>query len=70
MKLQMWYRILNENLPLADVIGDIENHLADTYLTGNVKLLYATVQEECEDFRDNIFLKNLEILEENIVYDI
>jgi hypothetical protein len=52
---------------LAYRIGDLENYYADNILSEDLVEIYAEVQKNCEDFRENIFFKNLDILEESLV---
>ena len=52
---------------LAFRINDLENYYADNVLSDDLKLLYAEVQKNCEDFRSNVFFKNLDIIEEGLV---
>jgi len=51
---------------LAYRLNDLENYYADNLLSDDLKDLYAQVQMNCQDFRENIFFKNLDILEENL----
>lgn len=52
---------------LCDKISFLENYAADLLLTGDLKEIYAQVQLQCEDFRNNVFFKNLEYLEDKLV---
>jgi len=53
---------------LAYRIGDLENYYADNILSEDLVEIYAEVQKNCEDFRENIFFKNLDILENSLVF--
>ncbi len=48
-------------------INDLENFYADGFLSDELKEMYAEVQNNCEDFRTNVFFKNLDIIEQNLV---
>ena len=52
---------------LSDKISDLENFYADSVLGDELKELYAEVQMKCIDFRTNVFMKNLEHLDEKFV---
>lgn len=52
---------------LSDKISDLENFYADSVLGEDLKELYAEVQMNCIDFRTNVFMKNLEHLDEHFV---
>jgi hypothetical protein len=52
---------------LAFKINDLENYYADMVLSDDLKEIYAEVQKECEEFRTNIFFRNLDILEDSLV---
>ncbi len=52
---------------LAYRINDLENYYADSVLSDELKEIYAEVQKDCEDFRSNVFFKNLDILEDTLV---
>lgn len=52
---------------LAFRINDLENYYADNVLSDDLKEIYAEVQKDCEEFRANVFFKNLEILEDTLV---
>lgn len=60
-------RSQNENKSLADRINDLEIYYADTVLPDNLKLIYAQVQEDCTEFRNNLFFKMLDIYEADLV---
>ena len=51
---------------LAYRIGDLENYYADSVLSDDLKELYAQIQMNCQDFRENVFFKNLDMIEENL----
>jgi len=57
----------NTNKSLADRINDLELYYADTVLPENLKLIYAQIQEDCSEFRNNIFFKMLDIYEADLV---
>jgi hypothetical protein len=48
---------------LAYKIGDLENYYADMVLNDDLKEMYAQVQYNLSDFRNNVFFKNIDILE-------
>lgn len=52
---------------ICDKISNLENYFADAILSDELKEIYAQVQLECNDFRNNIFFRNLEHLEEKLV---
>ena len=52
---------------LAFRINDLENYFADVILNDELKEIYAEVQRDCEDFRNNVFFRNLEVIDENLV---
>ena len=52
---------------LANRINDLENYYADNFLSPDLKEFYATIQHECEDFRNDVFFKNLDKLENSLV---
>ena len=52
---------------LSDKLSDLENYNADNILTDELKDLYATVQMQCTDFRNNVFFKNVDIIDEDAV---
>ena len=53
---------------LSNRIHDLENYYADSVLTGNLKELYTETQQHLENFRYEIFLKNLDKFEETLVF--
>jgi hypothetical protein len=55
------------NRTLADKINDLELYYADTVLPENLKMIYAQVQEDCSEFRNNVFFKMLDIFEADLV---
>jgi hypothetical protein len=54
---------------LAFRIADLENYYADSVLSDELKEIYAQVQLNCNDFRNNVFFKNLDIMEVNLVFN-
>lgn len=56
-----------ESQTLCDKISFLENYAADLLLSGDLKEIYAQVQLQCEEFRNNVFFKNLEYLEDKLV---
>lgn len=52
---------------LSDKISDLENYNADNILTDELKEIYADVQLRCNDFRNNVFFKNVDKIDENAV---
>ncbi len=57
----------NATISLADRINDLELYYADTVLPENLKMIYAQIQEDCSEFRNNIFFKMLDIFEADLV---
>lgn len=58
------------NKSLADRINELELYYADTVLPENLKMIYAQIQEDCSEFRNNIFFKMLDIYDANMVNNI
>ncbi len=52
---------------LSDKLSDLENYNADNVLTEGLKELYADVQLKCNDFRNNVFFKNVDNIDEDLV---
>lgn len=52
---------------LAYKIADLENYYADNFLSDELKELYAEVQHENAEFRNNLFFKNLDLIESTLV---
>ena len=52
---------------LSDKLSDLENYNADNVLTDELKELYADVQLKCNDFRNNVFFKNIDNIDESLV---
>ena len=52
---------------LSDKLSDLENYNADNVLTEGLKELYADVQLKCNDFRNNVFFKNVDNIDEDAV---
>jgi hypothetical protein len=53
--------------PLSYKIAELENEHAIHVLPDGLKELYAEVQLDCDDFRNNVFFKNLDIIEASLV---
>lgn len=51
---------------LVDRLNYLENYYADQLLSDDLKQMYAQIQLNCSDFRENIFFKNIAIMEYNI----
>jgi hypothetical protein len=51
---------------LADKLNYLENYYADTMLNDELKQVYAKIQLNCAEFRENIFFKNIAIIEYNL----
>ena len=47
--------------------ADLENYYVDSLLKGELNQLYKGVQLNCSDFRQNVFSKNLELLDSKLV---
>ena len=52
---------------LSDKLSDLENYNADNVLTDELKEIYADVQLKCNDFRNNVFFKNIDNIDESLV---
>ena len=52
---------------LSDKLSDLENYNADNVLTDELKELYADVQLKCNEFRNNVFFKNIDNIDEELV---
>ena len=52
---------------LSDKLSDLENYNADNVLTDELKELYADIQLKCNDFRNNVFFKNIDNIDESLV---
>ena len=52
---------------LSDKLSDLENYIADSILTNELKELYADVQVRCQEFRNNVFFKNIDFIDEDLV---
>ena len=52
---------------LSDKLSDLENYNADNVLSEGLKELYADVQLKCNDFRNNVFFKNVDNIDEELV---
>ena len=49
-------------------INDLENYYADSALPDDLKDLYAIVQKNCDEFRNEVFFKKLDDLDESLVH--
>lgn len=61
---------MNQNYPRrqqSQILNELENHCIDIVLSGDLKQIYKSVQNELEDFRKNVFSKNIDILYEKVV---
>lgn len=61
------YEETKDILSICDKISNLENYTADVILSDELKEIYAQIQLKCNDFRNNIFFRNLEYLEDNLV---
>ena len=52
---------------LSDKLSDLENYNADNVLTEGLKEMYADVQLKCNDFRNNVFFKNIDNIDDDLV---
>ena len=57
----------NKEFILSDKLSDLENNNADIILTNELKELYADVQVKNTEFRNNVFFKNVDIIDEELV---
>ena len=51
----------------SQILYELENYYIDNVLSGDLKQIYKSVQIELEDFRKNVFSKNIDILYEKVV---
>jgi hypothetical protein len=51
----------------SQILNELENYCIDIVLSGDLKQIYKSVQNELEDFRKNVFSKNIDILYEKVV---
>ncbi len=51
---------------LVNRLNYLENYYADSILSEDLKHVYEEIQMKCADFRENIFFKNIAILENNL----
>ena len=51
---------------LSDKIAQMENYYVDNVLSNKLKEIYAQVQLNCQNFRTNVFIKNVNRLDSNI----
>ena len=52
---------------LSDKLSDLENYNADNVLSEGLKELYPEFQLICNDFRNNVFFKNVDNIDEELV---
>ena len=52
---------------LSDKLSDLENYNADNILTDELKEIYADVQLKCNEFRNNVFFKNIDNMDDELV---
>ena len=52
---------------LSDKLSDLENYNADNVLSEELKELYADIQLKCNDFRNNVFFKNIDTMDDGLV---
>ena len=52
---------------MSDKLSDLENYNADNVLTEGLKEIYADVQLKCNDFRNNVFFKNIDNMDDGLV---
>lgn len=55
----------SEKETLVDKISNLENYFADNLLSEELKLIYAQIQLNCNEFRENVFFKNISLIEQN-----
>ena len=61
---------MNQDYPRrqqSQIINELENYCIDIVLSGDLKQIYKSVQNQLEDFRKNVFSKNIDILYEKVV---
>ena len=51
---------------LSDKIAQMGNYYVDNVLSNELKEIYAQVQLNCQNFRTNVFIKNVNRLDSNI----
>ena len=51
---------------LSDKIAQMGNYYVDNVLSNELKEIYAQVQLNCQNFRTNVFIKNVNHLDSNI----
>jgi hypothetical protein len=51
----------------SQILNELENYCIDIVLSGDLKQIYKSVQNQLEDFRKNVFSKNIDILYEKVV---
>jgi len=56
----------NDKETLVERLNNLENYLADNLLSEELKEIYANIQLNCSDFRENIFFKNIDLIEEKL----
>ena len=47
--------------------SELENYYVNSMLKGDLNNIYKGVQNNCMDFRKNVFAKNLEVLDSKLV---
>jgi hypothetical protein len=62
--------IQEDNAPktLGSRILELEDYYADNFLSPEIREIYKKIQEDCADFRENIFLKNINLIENDLVF--
>lgn len=55
-----------EKETLVDKISNLENYYVNNLLSNDLKDIYSKIQQSCSDFRENVFFKNIAILEYNL----
>ncbi len=56
----------NEKETLVEKLNNLENYFADKFLSEELKLIYAQIQLNCTEFRENVFFKNISLIEQNV----
>lgn len=54
-----------KQMNMSDRLGFLENYLADNLLSDDLKLIYAKMQIDLGEFRENVFYKTLDQVEKN-----
>lgn len=55
---------------LSERIGDLENYYKEQILSKELKEIYNEIQNNCQEFRQNIFFGNVERLDSKFVSNI